>query len=457
MKTSVVIVGGGPAGAASALSLISRGIQPLIVEKERFPRYHVGESMTGECGGVVRQLGFERQMTARRFPLKHGVKVFGQSAWFLPVMARAADGSLTDQITWQVRRSEFDHLLLNEALAQGADLLAGQAVKPLLDDAGGVAGVSVRAADGRTFDVRSDLVLDCSGQHTFLANAGVTGPKYLGAYDRQIAIFSQVVGGQRDSGPSRDAQPGNTLIFYKSKHHWAWWIPLNDEVTSVGVVAPAAYFQAQRLSKAEFLRAELHAIHPELKRRLPEIEFVEEARAIVNYSYQVRRFAGKGFICVGDAHRFVDPIFSFGLFVSLKEATLAASAAAAFLAGTGRDEADPFFDYRLYCEKAIDLLEDTIDCFWEYPLAFARMAHLEHTAELIDLFANRVHGVEPSPVSVRMRRLLARERTYDADDLHSVPIGSRFHPERAPLWEERPIAPDPIQEPPNELLAATGS
>ncbi len=440
MKTSVLIVGGGPAGAASAISLLRLGIRPLIVEKDSFPRYHIGESMTGEGGAVVRHLGFGEEMMKRRHPLKHGVKVFGQSAWFVPVMARTEDGALKEEITWQVRRDDFDKMMLDAALAQGAGFLPGQAIKPLVADDDSIQGVRVRTAEGSTVDIQSEVVIDCSGQSTFLANSGITGPKYLGAYDRQIAVFSQVATSFRDNGPTRDRQPGNTLIFYRKKYHWGWWIPLDDEVVSVGIVAPAAYFQERRMSRADFLARELQELHPELTRRLPVIQLVEEARAIVNYSFQVRRFAGKGYVCIGDAHRFVDPIFSFGLFVTLKEAVLAAPVVKAYLEGAGRDSDDPFAAYRLYCEKGIDMLEDTIDCFWEHPLTFARLTHMDLPDELIDLFANRVHGREPSAAVIRMRQLLKRERHYDGDDTYSVPIGSRYHAERSPLWEERPIA-----------------
>ncbi|MCI0398746.1 MAG: FAD-dependent monooxygenase [Chloroflexi bacterium] len=117
MKTDVAIVGGGPGGAASAMFLIQEGIKPVIIEKETFPRYHIGESMTGECGGVVRQLGLGDEMLKRRHPIKHGVKVYGQHSWFVPVMARDASYNLMDQTTWQVRRSDFDRMMLEEAVA----------------------------------------------------------------------------------------------------------------------------------------------------------------------------------------------------------------------------------------------------------------------------------------------------------------------------------------------------
>src|SRR5262245_48848539 len=113
-KTEVLVIGGGPAGATAALRLLAKGIRPLIVEREQFPRYHIGESMTGECGGIVRDLGFGGRMAAAGHQVKHGVQVFSVkqgSEWWIPVMQRREDSELQDQHTWQVRRSVFDAML----------------------------------------------------------------------------------------------------------------------------------------------------------------------------------------------------------------------------------------------------------------------------------------------------------------------------------------------------------
>ena len=434
MKTEVAIIGGGPGGAAAAMYLLREGIKPVIIEKEVFPRYHIGESMTGECGGIVRDLGLGEEMLKRGYPVKHGVKVYGKNPWFLPVMARDAQNKLMDQTTWQVRRSDFDSLMLDEAVARGAVLVRGQAMDPIVDEDGAVEGVVVRMADGGIQRIESELLIDASGQVTFLAVKGVTGPKYLGNYDRQLAIFSQVEGGLRDDGDTRDTQGGNTLILYKEKYHWAWWIPLDDDVISVGVVTPAAYFVGKGESKRDFLTRELHNIHPELNRRIPEIKLVEEARAIKNYSYQVKRFTGKGFICLGDAHRFVDPIFSFGLYVTMKEAQIAAPLIREYLEGKRRDNDHPFEDYQLYVEKGIDVLEDTLDGFWEHPFAFAMLVYNRYFDEMIDIFAGRIYENQPSAAAIAFRNLLKRERSYESEDVYSMPIGSRYHPERAPIW-----------------------
>ena len=173
--------------------------------------------------------------------------------------------------------------------------------------------------------------------------------------------------------------------------------------------------------------------------RIPEIKLVEDVHVIPNYSYQVNGFCGKGFMCIGDAHRFVDPIFSFGVTMALWEGQLAAPHVKSYLNGDRHDLANPFADHQLYCEKGIDVLEDLIDCFWEYPLQFALLVYHRYTDFITDMFATRIYDHQPSPALDAFRKLLKREglreKSYETEDLYSVPIGSRFHPERAAIWE----------------------
>src|SRR5438477_4310376 len=316
MKTDVLIIGGGPGGSAMAMYLAREGIKPVILEQEEFPRFHIGESMTGEAAQLVRRLGLEQEMTKREHPVKHGVKVFGtrgQNSWYVPVSSRDKEWKLSYSTTWQVRRSDFDTMMLKEAEARGATVMRGTATKPLLAEDGALRGVRVRWPDGKSEDIETQVVLDCSGQATFLANQRVTGPKYLGNYDKQVAFFSQVTGTVRGSGASGEEFKDNTLIFYAKKFHWAWFIPLDDDVVSVGMVTPNADFLAKKQTPKEFFRNELYDVNPELRNRIPEMNLIENVHVIPNYSYQVRGFCGKGFICIGDAHRFIDPIFSFGV------------------------------------------------------------------------------------------------------------------------------------------------
>ena len=128
--------------------------------------------------------------------------------------------------------------------ARGAELIHGRATDPARRGRGGARAWWCEVDDGRDHPIEAKITLDCSGQATFLANRKVTGPKYLGSYDKQIAIFSHITDFERDDRHDEaNAKPANTHIFYTKKYHWAWGIPIDDEVTSVGIVVPAAYFK----------------------------------------------------------------------------------------------------------------------------------------------------------------------------------------------------------------------
>jgi FADH2-dependent halogenase len=416
MKTSVAIIGAGPGGSSTALFLAMKGIPAVLIEKARFPRYHIGESLTGECGNCIRSLGLEAEMTARRCPVKYGVKVYGpggKNCFYVPVMGYHPDRGLFDATTWQVRRSDFDTMLANTALAHGARLMDAEAVEPLRAADGAVRGVRVRTPGGATEDVEAEVVVDASGQTTFLCNHGVTGPKSRGNYDKQVAIFSQVSGAVRDPGPAA----GDTYIFYRQKHHWSWFIPLDDENTSVGIVVPTEYYKARGESKQDFLARELREQNSELAARVPpDARLTEETRGISNYSYHIKEFTGRGYLCVGDSHRFIDPVFSFGVYFSIKEAEMAANAIAGHLGSARVGGGNPFAEYQRLAERGQDAIQDTLDAFWEQPYAFAIFAHHRHRDDVIHLFAGRLYGETPSPGLLALRGIVARGRQGAAVD-----------------------------------------
>src|SRR5947199_6134792 len=440
IKTDVLIIGGGPAGTAAAMFLLREGIKPFVLEQEMFRRFHIGESMTGEAGQLLRRLGLEENMSKGKYPVKHGVKIYGSegvNSWFIPVSARTPDWKLTPGTTWQVRRSHFDSMMLDEAAKRGANVVRGKAVKPLLGEDGDVRGVTMRRPDGSHEDIEAEVTLDCSGLATFLAHQRATGPKYVGNYDKQIAFFSHATGAIRGSESSGEDAKNNTLIFYLKKFHWAWFIPIDDEVVSLGLVVPTATFQESRQTPEEFFRSTLPGINPALARTISDIELTEKVHVIPNYSYQVRRFCGKGFICVGDAHRFIDPIFSFGISATLREAEFAVPHVLAYLGGKGRDLAKRFAEHMLFCERGTEYLEVMVDLFWGQSFAFASFVHFRYRDQMINAFAGRVYESEhqPSPAILAFRKMLKRTRDYEHEDDYSIPIGSRFHSERAAIWE----------------------
>jgi flavin-dependent dehydrogenase len=263
-------------------------------------------------------------------------------------------------------------------------------------------------ADGGVQEIESEVLVDVSGMAKWLAGLGLTSKPEIGHYDRQVAIFSQFKGAIRSDGN----YPDDTMIFYKQLVHWAWFIPIDSEVTSVGIVAPGRYFAAKRESKRDFLLRELQELHPELSRRIPDRELLEEVRGVQNYSYQARKFCGKGWLCIGDAHRFIDPIFSFGLYATLKEAHLAAPAIRSYLEGANRDAAEPFKAHAELCEFGLDKLQDLIDGFWTNPLAFAIVAHSKYPDGTTDLFAGRIYGNDHNPALEAMRAIKKHNRGF---------------------------------------------
>ncbi|MBA3961145.1 MAG: tryptophan 7-halogenase [Chthoniobacterales bacterium] len=438
-KRPAIILGGGPAGSSTALHLLRTGIQPLIVERQAFPRYHIGESLSGECRGAVRALGLEEEMLSKNFPVKHGVNVFNPNGvpFWVEVKRRCPEThELIPTATWSVVRSTYDDILLNAARQRGAEYMECEAVSPLRDG-DRVVGLQIRTPGGALEDLRSEVFADCSGQATFLANRGLTAPKVKGGYANQIAVYSQLSGVIRDNGDTPSKVPGNTLIFYKEKGHWAWMIPLNDEEMSIGVVAPASYFKKTGLDKTEYLRKEILSLNPDLTRRITNTNFLEEVRTTTSYSYKADNYTGQGYLCVGDAHQFTDPIFSFGVFLSMREGEFAAEAIGKLLGEEGGTNGNPFAHYEEVNSQGQDAVQDLIDCFWEYPLVFTRMASGHAKDDITDLFAGRLYGeiVENNKSRAAMRRLMIKRRAEYAAAAAAAP---RSQAMEAPAFAEAP-------------------
>ena len=411
MDPKVAIIGGGPAGTTLSIALFKRGIDSVIIEKEKFPRFHIGESMTGECGASVRALGIEANMKEKRYPVKWGTMVYGangRNKYHIPVMQRTKEGTLAKQITWQVRRSDFDNMLLEQVRANGIETITAQVTDVIKID-NHLRGVRYNV-NGKEQDLYADIIADCSGQGTFLANRGVTSEKIRGKYHNQTAIFSHFKGCVRpEPGEEDQLKSDDTLIFYSKKNHWAWFIPLDDEIVSIGVVCPSDYFKSRKESKRSFLLREMRTLNVKLSERIQNARMVEEVHACSSYSYQIMQFTGENWLCVGDAHRFIDPIFSFGLHFAMAEGQKAALAIDHYINGKNINNNSPFSGYQVECEKGMDVIQDMLDAFWDYPLAFSLYTRdKRYRDDFIDMFAGRVYNIKPSEGLLALRALNSR-------------------------------------------------
>jgi 1H-pyrrole-2-carbonyl-[peptidyl-carrier protein] brominase len=389
---TVPIIGGGPAGTASAMNLLRHGFKPLIIEQDVFPRFHIGESLTTECVDALNRLGLREQLQSLSAPGKKGVRIFSrhpENSFYVG----AGDA-------WQVERARFDSMMLNTAVERGALHLQGRARELAFDD--GQWRLQVELPDGATRTFNSRFVIDASGQKRFSHRQGLFGPLQEGRYARQIAFFSQFEGVVRQPLDAWD-----TLIFHREMHEWCWMIPLSDSVTSIGLVLPVDSFKNGKLPADAFLDTRLAAFSDPLSGRLGSAVRVGPVRTVSNYSYKMEPYAARGLFCVGDSHRFIDPIFSFGVEFAVLEAEYAGKAIQACSRQDLSHWDSPARDYMNVTGSAQNVIEDLLNYFWAFPWGFANMAHMRFRDEFLEIFAGRIYETAEGEGLRRMRASLA--------------------------------------------------
>ena len=324
----VIVIGGGPAGATAATLVADRGHAVTLFERERFPRYHVGESLIPETFWVLERLGILPTMREGVFVEKHSVQFVSDQGKLSAPFYFADYKDHESSRTWQVTRREFDQLLLDNARAKGVDVQEGVRVLEVLFENGRAAGVRVVDESGVERTVRARVVVDAAGQSTVIQDR--LGLRQWDPDLKKAAIWTYWKGATREAG--RDA--GATLVLQlEGKKGWFWYIPLADDVTSIGVVADHEYlFQGRASKDPAAVYAEEVARCPGLVPRLAGAERTEPFRVAKEYSYRSRQVAGDGWVLVGDALGFLDPLYSSGILLALKSGALAADAIHAGLA-----------------------------------------------------------------------------------------------------------------------------
>ncbi|MBW3596085.1 MAG: tryptophan 7-halogenase [Planctomycetes bacterium] len=318
----VVVIGGGPAGSAVSTLIAQAGYRVELFEREHFPRFHIGESLIPETYWTLRRLNMLDKMRGSRFTKKYSVQFVNQRGKLSEPFYFVDHKPHESSQTWQVRRSEFDHLLLENAREHGVHVHEGARVLEVLFEGDGAAGVRVKCEDEPEREVRAKVVIDASGQSSMVMDR--LGLREWDPVLKKAAIWTYWKGAHRDTG--RDE--GTTVVIQtEGKHGWFWYIPLHDDIVSVGVVAGYDYLFQNRSSKDfEDIYFEEVARCPGVQPRLKDATRCDIFRAQKEYSYKAKKAAGNGWVLVGDAFGFLDPLYSSGVLLALTSASMAADA-----------------------------------------------------------------------------------------------------------------------------------
>jgi len=316
----VVVIGGGPAGSTTATLIAQQGRSVALFERERFPRFHIGESLIPETYWVLKRLGMLEKMQRSHFVKKYSVQFVSSSGRLSAPFYFWDNKPHECSQTWQVVRSEFDSMLLQNAREHGVDVHEGTRVLEVRFEGTRAVGVKVRDAKGADREVRARVVVDASGQQAMLQNR-----LKLRVWDPVLnkgAIWTYWQGAHRDTGRDEGA---TVVIQTPDKHGWFWYIPLHGDLLSLGVVAPFDYLFKGRVSHEQTYTEEVERC-PVVKQRIANATRVTGYFATKDYSYRARAVAGDGWVLVGDAFGFLDPLYSSGVLLALKSGQLAADA-----------------------------------------------------------------------------------------------------------------------------------
>jgi len=359
MSFEAIIIGGGPAGATAASVLAMHGRRVLVLERDKFPRYHIGESLIPYCWYPLERIGFIEKMKASEFTKKYSVQFVGMNGKISQPFYFDQHYDHPSSQTWQVMRGDFDHRLLNHAREKGAEVREETRVVDFLREGDTVVGVRTEKEE-----FRAPMTIDCSGRDTLALNRNrwrVSDPSL-----NKISIWTYYRGSKRDPGKDE----GATTIAFLPEKGWFWYLPLAGDTVSVGIVAEQDYlFQETKDLQTIFER--------EIENNLWIKDHLSQGERFIppgqkdgpfyvtrEWSYRSGHFAANGLVLAGDAFGFLDPVFSSGVFLALTGGERAADAVHAALEA-GDVTKGRFADYATQMGRGIEAMRRLVHTFYD--------------------------------------------------------------------------------------------
>jgi flavin-dependent dehydrogenase len=405
----VIVIGGGPSGSTASALLAEYGHRVLLLEREPFPRYHIGESLIPYTWFTLNRLGVVDWLRTSACPKKYSVQ-------FVSITGRVSQPFYFFQTirhecsqTWQVWRAEFDQMLLDNARRRGVEVRQHVAVRDVLMDGTRVVGVRADEKDGRKgIEIRAKVVVDATGRDALLSRK--FGWRDKDADLNKIAVWSYYEGAMRDPG----LDEGATTVAYVPQKGWFWYIPLHSNTVSVGVVGEPSYLYRDSRDPDVIFHREAQAC-AWIREHIAVGRQVQPVRVTGEYSYHSRRIGGDGFCLIGDAFAFLDPLFSTGVFLALKSGELSADAIHAGLA-SGDVTAAHFDQYYATQRRAVMSFRALVRAF--YDLSFSFREFLQVYPHLHPLIVDTLVGnvlTDLDPLFAALEEYRARHEQKEID------------------------------------------
>lgn len=402
-----VVLGAGPAGSTAATLVAEAGFKTLLVERDEMPRFHVGESLMPETYWPLKRLGVLEQLKTSHHIQKQSVQFVNQKGHAsAPFYFQQHDPRDCSQ-TWQVVRGEFDQMLFENAAKKGADCRQQTRVVEVLFDENSqrAHGIRIESTQGKASEISASVVMDATGQQSLIANR--LGIRRENPHMRKGAVWTYYRGALRDSG----VDEGATIILHtERKESWFWFIPLSEGVTSVGVVGDSSYLFKNRGKPAAVFEEEL-ARCPALQARLVSAERSDDFHVAREFSYKSSQAAGDGWVLIGDAYGFIDPVYSSGVFFALKMGELAADCVIEGLQ-CGDTSASQLGRWAKEFDTAADRIRKLVAAFYTPEFSFGKFikAHPQHMDNLTDLLIGRIFHPEAGRIFEDMDIWLAEAK-----------------------------------------------